>query len=230
MSMRLHGVPRILLLGLAFAFACTAPAQDAPEPGANSSTKAMPKAGGLGLFKRVAAAVELSPSQKEAILDLMVGYEKEVEAVKKLNPFPKNGTKHDHELHLVRTDIAYSRLEDKYYGSVEKDVLTPEQLPAWHAYRIYFDATFPLNFVAVTREQGDQIKAMAKEVVAEIKPESAKGAQELYEKRKARLETRARAEVLTEEQRTKRTEMDAARAAIVRELEDADKKARDLPF
>jgi hypothetical protein len=229
-SMRLHSVLGIFLFALAFAAPSRAPAEDAPKPAAKPSPKHTPTAGGLGLSNRVAKAVELTPSQKDAILDVMARYEGEVEAVKKQNPFPKSGTQHDRELHLVRSDIAYSRLEDKYYGLVEKDVLTPEQLPAWHAYRIYFDATFPLNYVGVTREQGDQIKAMAKDVVSEIKPGSAKSAGDLYGKRKSRLQKRALAEVLTEEQRTKRAEMDAARAAIVREIEDADKNARNLPF
>jgi hypothetical protein len=231
MRTRIAARPTLPLALVAF-FTLTAHAQPdqsaqkapAPKPQHQYSDEAR------GLANRVNHAVKLRPEQREAMLETLRAYDVELKAYEKAN-----NTKSDEygfqalgaarlagdkkkifeiESKRAKDDQALTELEDKYYDLVESKVLTPDQVPALQSFHLYYRATFPLNWVSVIREQGDKIKAMADEVVKEI----SKGAspQRVYEKRLARLNKRVREEVLTEEQRTKLTKLEADREALLK--------------
>jgi cell division protein ZapA (FtsZ GTPase activity inhibitor) len=206
---------------------------EAPPPPASAGTPAKkeekPKFSDAArlLGNRVAVAAGLTPEQREPLLPILKQFDAEMAELERKHPKPgATATAREKQAHLVVVDRGYVRIEDTFYARVEEKVLTPEQLPAWQEFRIYFAAVFPLNSVAVTREQGDQIKAMASEVIEQMKPADAKDQQDLYAKRLARLKQRARDEALTEEQRTKLAQLDANREMFLREAD----LAKELPF
>jgi Spy/CpxP family protein refolding chaperone len=205
----------VSFVALLFVAAPTFAQQPAPAPAAPKKVSFSTLSNySIGLAGRVMKAVpDLTDQQKETLRDVL---RDNYDAV--VNPIER-GAEQRHQDNLARIRArqpeipaaeqkqlrelesrAKWRAEKRTLDLVEEKVLTPAQRPAWQAYRLYFDAVFPLNWVGVTREQGDKIKAMAPDVVKKIPPAKTTG--ETHEKRLAELRERAKA-ALTEEQRKK---------------------------